>query len=91
LRADDPTRDVRAIWVKSDGFHRWTDDEIAQFESRHPVGSKSRLALALLLCAPPSHRKGREGQGAILRARAPGSQNRSPAPHALPVGAEIEA
>jgi integrase len=48
-RADDPTRDVKAIRVKSDGFHSWTDEEIAQFEQRHPVGSRPRLALALLL------------------------------------------
>lgn len=49
LRADDPTRDVKAIRVKTDGYHSWTDDEIAQFESRHPIGSRARLALALLL------------------------------------------
>ena len=49
LRADDPTRDVRAIRVKSDGFHSWNDDEIAQFEKRHPSGTPARLALALLL------------------------------------------
>jgi integrase len=49
LRADDPTRDVRAMRVKSDGHHSWTDDEIAQFEARHAIGSKPRLAFALLL------------------------------------------
>jgi integrase len=49
LRADDPTRDVKAIRVKSDGFHSWTDAEIAQFEAHHVVGSRPRLALALLL------------------------------------------
>jgi integrase len=49
LRADDPTRDVRAIRVRSDGFHSWNDDEIAQFEKRHPTGTPARLALALLL------------------------------------------
>lgn len=49
MRADDPTRDVKAIRVKSDGYHSWTDDEISQFEKRHPVGSRARLALALLL------------------------------------------
>ncbi len=49
LRADDPTRDVRAIRVKSSGFHSWADEEISQFEARHPVGSRARLALALLL------------------------------------------
>jgi integrase len=35
--------------VKSEGFHSWTDDEITQFENRHPVGSRARLAFALLL------------------------------------------
>ncbi len=49
LRADDPTKDVRAIRVKSDGFHSWTDEEIAQFEDHHSVGSRARLAFALLL------------------------------------------
>ena len=49
MRDDDPTRDVKAIRVKSDGFHSWTDAEIAQFEERHAVGTKARLALALLL------------------------------------------
>jgi len=29
LRADDPTQDVRAIRVKSDGFHSWTEPRLA--------------------------------------------------------------
>ena len=49
LRADDPTREVRAIRVKTGGFHSWTDAEIAQFEQRHLIGSRARLAFALLL------------------------------------------
>ena len=49
LRADDPTRDVKAIRVKSDGYHSWTDAEIAQFEERHAIGSMARLAFGLLL------------------------------------------
>jgi integrase len=32
---------------KSDGHHCWNDDEVAQYEKRHPIGSKARLALAL--------------------------------------------
>jgi integrase len=48
LRADDPTRDVKALRPKSKlGYHRWTENEIAQFEARHPLGTKPRLALAL--------------------------------------------
>jgi integrase len=49
LRAEDPTRDVKAIRSSSKGYHSWTEDEIAQFETQHLVGSRARLALALLL------------------------------------------
>src|SRR5262245_2448300 len=47
LRADDPTREVRAIRTRTTGHHSWTDDEIAQFERHHPRGTRARLALAL--------------------------------------------
>jgi integrase len=50
MRADDPTRDVRRVpGGKSDGYHSWTEAEIEQFERRHLVGSRARLAFALLL------------------------------------------
>jgi integrase len=48
LRAD-PTASIKRRAIKGDGFHTWTDDEIAQFEAHHPIGTKPRLALALLL------------------------------------------
>ena len=48
-RRDDPTANIKLASVKSDGFHTWTDDEIEQFEAHYPIGSKPRLALALLL------------------------------------------
>lgn len=44
-----PARDIAMIRTGSTGFHTWSDDEVAQFEARWPVGSKPRLALALLL------------------------------------------
>jgi len=31
------------------GYHTWTVEEVRQFEERHPIGTKARLALALLL------------------------------------------
>jgi integrase len=40
---------VKAIRVKSEGFHSWTVSEIEQFERHHPIGSRARLAFALLL------------------------------------------
>jgi integrase len=49
LRADDPTRETKAMRVKSDGHHTWTEQEIAVFEYKHPIGSRARLAMALLL------------------------------------------
>jgi integrase len=49
LRSDDPTAGIKCARAKSDGFHSWTEDEIAQFEAKHAVGSRPRLAMALLL------------------------------------------
>jgi integrase len=49
LLSDDPTSAVRAIQTRTAGFHSWSDVEISQFEERHPVGSRARLAMALLL------------------------------------------
>lgn len=34
---------------KSSGFHTWTEEEIAQYKTRHQSGTKARLALELLL------------------------------------------
>jgi integrase len=48
-RKDNPTAGIRSITNKTDGFHTWTEGEIAAFENHYPVGSKARLALALLL------------------------------------------
>jgi integrase len=45
----DPTANIKLASVKSDGFHTWTDDEIATFKAYHPIGSTPLLALALLL------------------------------------------
>jgi integrase len=49
LRQDNPARDVSRVRSKSDGFHSWTEEEIEQFEATHPIGSRARLAFALLL------------------------------------------
>src|SRR6185503_5954405 len=38
LRSD-PTRDIKQRSIKGDGFHTWTDDEIAQFEEHHVIGT----------------------------------------------------
>jgi integrase len=91
-RADDPTRDVRAIRVKSDGFHSWTDAEIFQFEKRHPIGSRARLALALLLYTGQRRsdvvRMGRQHiRDGVMQVR----QIKTGAELAIPVHADLQA
>src|SRR5262245_45352517 len=49
LRTDDPTHGIRGTRIKTDGYRTWTESDIEAFEARHPVGSRARLALALLL------------------------------------------
>jgi integrase len=44
-----PARDIPYFKSGSDGFHPWTENEVAQFEAAHPIGTKPRLALALML------------------------------------------
>jgi integrase len=47
-RNNDPTLGVKKIKPKRQGgFHRWTDNEIAQYEAHYPIGTKARLAMAL--------------------------------------------
>jgi integrase len=45
----DPTRDLRRPAHTTLGHHSWTMDEVEKFEARHQIGSKARLAFALLL------------------------------------------
>jgi integrase len=49
MATSNPTVNVRKFRTQSDGFHTWTEAEVARFEAYHPMGSKARLALALLL------------------------------------------
>jgi integrase len=49
LIGSDPTADLEPAKAKAGRFHTWTEDEIAQFEARHPIGTRARLAMALLL------------------------------------------
>jgi site-specific recombinase XerD len=44
-----PAKDVKLRKGNPDGFHSRTEEEIARFEAYHPIGSKARLAFALLV------------------------------------------
>jgi integrase len=45
----DPTAGIKIKLPKSDGHDTWTDEQIAQFGARWPIGTKERLALVLLV------------------------------------------
>ncbi|MCL2714931.1 MAG: tyrosine-type recombinase/integrase [Alphaproteobacteria bacterium] len=49
MRRDDPTAGVARIKVKSKGFPTWEEEHIAKYRECHPLGTKARLALELLL------------------------------------------
>ncbi len=48
-RRDNPVLTVRKLSFRTTGFHSWTESEIAAFEVKYPIGSRERLAFALLL------------------------------------------
>lgn len=78
------------------GFHTWNVDEVERFEAEHPIGTKTRLALALL--AYTGARRSdvvqlgkqhvREGR---LRFTAHKNRNRAPRVIDIPVLPELEA
>ena len=44
-----PVLGVKKFKTKGDGVHTWSEDEVAQFEAHHPIGSRAHTALALML------------------------------------------
>jgi len=44
-----PIPDTIAPDAETKGYHRWTEEELAQFERTHPLGTKARLTYELLL------------------------------------------
>src|SRR6185369_9693923 len=45
-----PAREVSYLkGTNPDGIKAWTEDNVAAYEARHPIGTKARLALDLLL------------------------------------------
>ena len=45
----DPTLGVTREKVKTTGYKTWSEDHIGRFEAKHPIGTKERLAFALIL------------------------------------------
>ncbi len=49
IRKDDPTADIKSRKITGDGFHTWTEEQIAAFAQVHKIGTRARLAFSLLL------------------------------------------
>jgi integrase len=49
MLAVDPLAGVKLVPIKSDGHHPWEPEECRQFEARHALGTRARLAFELLL------------------------------------------
>jgi len=47
FRKDDPTAFIKTPKLSKDGWRTWTEDEIATYEAKHPIGTMARLSLAL--------------------------------------------
>jgi len=61
LMEKDACDGIRVKVKESKGHHTWTDEEVEQFRARHPIGTKARLALELML-----HLATRRGDGISL-------------------------
>lgn len=96
LAQRNPARDVPYLKAKGDGFHSWTMEEVRQFEDHHPIGSKPRLALALMLYTGqrrsdivrlgPQHIK--DGWVTLTQAK---NRDRKPVTLSIPVLPELKA
>jgi integrase len=49
VRSDDPTFGVKYPKLKAAGWRTWSEEDIAAFEAKHPIGTQARLAMALML------------------------------------------
>jgi integrase len=47
IRNDDPTANIKRPKLSSAGWHSWSEDEIAIYEKRHPIGTRAGIAEAL--------------------------------------------
>ena len=87
-----PAVGVKKYKAQGDGYHSWSEAEIAQFESQHPVGTKARLAMVLGLYT--AQRKGdviKMGRQHITGDSIAVRQEKTGTPLILPMHPELKA
>jgi integrase/recombinase XerD len=52
---EDPTIGVTRRKIKSTGYRTWSEQQIAQYQQRHPLGTMARLAIELLVATGARH------------------------------------
>jgi integrase len=95
MRPDDPTVGVGYIKHGSEGFHTWTEEDVAAFEAKHPVGTPARLAMALMLFTGcrvgDAAALGRQHiKRGVLTYTQQKNRNRKPITLTIPVHAELQ-
>jgi integrase len=80
-----PAADIKKFKIQTDGFHTWTEAEVAKFEACHPVGSRARLAFALLLTGQRRSDVIRMGWQHIIGAAIAVKQDKTGAPLLIPL------
>jgi integrase len=90
VREDDPTAGLRVKMPKSDGYRTWTEEEIARFEAAYSIGTKPRLALALLLgTAARRADVVRLGRGNVRGGLVHMTQQKTGKPMTIPITSEL--
>jgi integrase len=90
VRQDDPTSGLRVKQPKGEGYPTWSEDDIAAFEAAYPVGSKQRLALALLLgTALRCSDVVKVGRGHVRKGTVHIAAQKSGTALAIPIGTEL--
>lgn len=49
LMESNPAREAKRVQYATDGFHTWSIPEVMKYRERHPIGTKARLAMEMLL------------------------------------------
>jgi integrase len=96
LVRSNPALEVEYFSTGSQGWHTWTIDEVRQYEAKHPVGSRARLALALLLYTGARRsdvvKLGRQmTRNGLLTFTQTKNQKRNPVEVSIPVLPELQA
>ncbi|RQW41381.1 tyrosine-type recombinase/integrase [Novosphingobium sp. LASN5T] len=92
MAKDNPVGVTKPFKVESQGFHTWTEEEIATYQARHLVGTKARLAFDLMLWTGQRGGDARTfGPGHIRNRRLVFSQEKTGAAISVPVLPDLAA